>query len=768
MSDARIALALITGDSWKKDEIKQLGASVAPFIDGLFVSYNGSSRRLPRWAKYFPGVPIEWGRFEWCDDFAAARNHSFSLIPKNEFDWVMWLDTDDVLVGGENIQSVIDSLDPYTDGVMLKYDYAVEPTTGVVVVEQWRERLLKLSSDWKWRYSIHEVAYAGLFTQMAHRDGVSVRHLRKSGEDRGARVRNRKILAREIKSPDCDSRYLFYYAAEAMSAMTETSDRAEFIARGEAAILAFRNYMQRGEVNDDLYTANLRVAEIQYQLGRFNDAIDTNLQGIKLIPQWPDAYVGIAKAAMELSDWERMWSFADIALKMPANESTGARESLNAGFMPLLLRGIASHEMQNYESALADLSAARDIWEPPDGTLGKRIAEIEDTIAEGKPTAKELRKQLRGTRQDKSICFFTALIPDTWHPSTLAERGAGGAETMIMELAPRFAAEGWRTVVFGTPPKGSEGVYEGVEYWNMQDFRHDEPFTVFVSSRSARVLDQPIAAPTKLLWLHDVNGGPGNPAKLDAHFVALSSWHAQHLMTLYGIEQDRMSVIPNGVDIGRWPDPRIDGRRSPKFIYASSYDRGLETVVSLWPEIARFAPDAELDIYYGWHFIDKAIEANPDGTAGLQRLRNEIPQLIEYYNKAGIGRVTEHGRVGPAALAEAHSAASFWLYPTSFMETNCITAVEMQAAGVLPLTSDLAALQETVAVPWLRLDGWPLNVDYQRRYLTQLEGLLLDDKQTEKLRELSRRQGRAHAERYHWDAIFPRWLQLLERLGVKA
>jgi hypothetical protein len=40
-------------------------------------------------------------------------------------------------------------------------------------------------------------------------------------------------------------------------------------------------------------------------------------------------------------------------------------------------------------------------------------------------------------------------------------------------------------------------------------------------------------------------------------------------------------------------------------------------------------------------------------------------------------------------------SSSIWFYPTDFEEIDCITAREMQAAGVLPITTGFAALAET-------------------------------------------------------------------------
>ena len=41
-------------------------------------------------------------------------------------------------------------------------------------------------------------------------------------------------------------------------------------------------------------------------------------------------------------------------------------------------------------------------------------------------------------------------------------------------------------------------------------------------------------------------------------------------------------------------------------------------------------------------------------------------------------------------------SAEYWLYLTDYEETYCITALEMQMAGVFPITTNVAALNETV------------------------------------------------------------------------
>ena len=65
--------------------------NVAELVDEIVVVDTGSSDGTVGIAKRY-GAKI--GFFEWCDDFAAARNESIKLATG---DWILWLDADDIL-----------------------------------------------------------------------------------------------------------------------------------------------------------------------------------------------------------------------------------------------------------------------------------------------------------------------------------------------------------------------------------------------------------------------------------------------------------------------------------------------------------------------------------------------------------------------------------------------------------------------------------------------------------------------------------------------
>ena len=85
----RLTLCMIA-----KNEADRLGRcleSVQGLVDEIVVVDTGSTDDTVAIAEKY-GAKL--GYFEWCDDFAAARNESLKLATG---DWIMWLDPDDIL-----------------------------------------------------------------------------------------------------------------------------------------------------------------------------------------------------------------------------------------------------------------------------------------------------------------------------------------------------------------------------------------------------------------------------------------------------------------------------------------------------------------------------------------------------------------------------------------------------------------------------------------------------------------------------------------------
>lgn len=179
-----------------------------------------------------------------------------------------------------------------------------------------------------------------------------------------------------------------------------------------------------------------------------------------------------------------------------------------------------------------------------------------------------------------------------------------------------------------------------------------------------------------------------------------------------------------------------------KLFYGSSYDRGLDMLLKLWPKIKETYPDAELHVCYGWDLFDKGYANNPERMAWKDR----INKLMEAPG------ITHHGRLSKNELAKVRQSCGVWAYPTYFGETCCITALDCQRDGVVPCVIAYAALKETVQ-SGVKVEGDIYDPETQDEYLKQLLALMGDKTQW----MIEQVKAQAFAEQYSWDQIAKRW-----------
>ena len=769
MAEPRIALAMISGDGTKPEQWRRIFASTKGVVDGVYISYNGSDLD-----SFFDQV-IEAQKATdslvstsvtpraWDDDFAAARNHSFSQIKSSDYDWVLWLDTDDELVNGEKIKRNLPKIDPNVASIFMVYRYVVNED-GSTVVTQWRERLLRVTANPRWRRRIHEACSVDEGWQMLRTPDVWVDHHREDHNEQRTRERNRRILQEACRQEPDEPSYLWYMAHEMYAEFQALARAGAGELAGRALELALRTYMEyvkrfANQVkSDDPYIALVRIAEGLRMQGRWNDAVEYDLQAIKMRPLRAEAYLGIAHTHFNSRAWEESIKWADLAIERfeKMDEQIDAVEVEALAYSPHIFKAQAYEEMGRYADAVAEYELCARLA-PHINNLAPKIAELHALIS--KDAAANVYRAMTKGKPGKSIAFVTRPLFEPWHPEIEKVKGSGGAEKCVQEVAKRFAADGWRTVVFGTP--GPErGLYEadGVEYLSsLRDYDPAEHFRVTVASRTPEVFGAQRASDLRVLWMHDVNVGEGaGPVIPQADVVVgLTDWHVTHLTHLYGLDRSKMAVVPNGFEADVFKDwgTRVPGR----FVYASSPDRGLLNLLEMWPFIRRLVPDATLDVFYGWTGVDALLSMAPDHPIRIikERVQGTFEQVQD-------GSITWHDRVPRADLARFYATADAWLYPTDFMETYCITALEMQAAGVTPLVSDLAALTEVVP-PQFRVKGYPGNDDYRRRYLDRLAAITQAD---DGHREAWRQANFSSTSVRTWDHSYEAWRNLLIARGI--
>jgi glycosyltransferase involved in cell wall biosynthesis len=196
-------------------------------------------------------------------------------------------------------------------------------------------------------------------------------------------------------------------------------------------------------------------------------------------------------------------------------------------------------------------------------------------------------------------------------------------------------------------------------------------------------------------------------------------------------------------------------RQPFRFFYSSSPDRGLDTLLELFPRIRERLPQAELHIFYGFENWDRALglRVDPASEAWRDRIRAAMQQPGVFF----------HGRIGQEELAREMMRSDIWFYPTRFEETYCITALEAQMAGAVCVASDLGALRTTVADRGVLLPGDAYTEEYRRGAVDTVITLLLDRERRDALAG----RGREWAAQQTWDAVAADWQEKFDEEKTK-
>lgn len=144
-----ISLCMIVKD--EGGTLERCLSSANSFVDEIIIVDTGSKDNTKDIARKFDAKIFD---FKWVDDFALARNFSFS---KATSEYIMWLDGDDFIdkENQENIKSLLLNFDKSYDYVSGAYVLGRNPT-GEINYSLRRNRIVRRSMNFKWIGHVHE------------------------------------------------------------------------------------------------------------------------------------------------------------------------------------------------------------------------------------------------------------------------------------------------------------------------------------------------------------------------------------------------------------------------------------------------------------------------------------------------------------------------------------------------------------------------------------------------------------------------------------
>ena len=341
------------------------------------------------------------------------------------------------------------------------------------------------------------------------------------------------------------------------------------------------------------------------------------------------------------------------------------------------------------------------------------------------------------------ILFYIGYAKTPWNKQVWEKQGIGGSEYCVIKLSEQLAKHGHEVYVVGDV----EGAWiNRVTYINVNNLlnkgnergSNSIAFTEFDwvigvnYINFTKVLDKnSINFSKALFWAHNEYWHTWHEGKeledkgksilederLKA-IICVSKWQVEHINlkraeTLGYIPSNSntyIQVISNAIDPNDWENINVP-KVPNSFIYSSATDRGLEDLIKMWPAIKPAIPDATLNVC--------------------------TPPYSEAwgYNPAHPKGVTWLGALPPRKLYEQISKSEYWVYPSKYPETYCISAVEMMLGGVKICSTNTGNLDAL-------LNGRGAIFD---------SGQMIGDIQTDMVNAVMRDNGACHDDKdYHY------------------
>ena len=344
--------------------------------------------------------------------------------------------------------------------------------------------------------------------------------------------------------------------------------------------------------------------------------------------------------------------------------------------------------------------------------------------------------------------FISSPSFEPWDWTNPDVQGIGGSETSHIEMSNRLADRGHS--VYSYAPTSFEGARpnpHGV-IWDQCKYADASHDGVWIVYRDPQVIDGiPEGQP---IWLicQDVDYPTLDEARAKrlTRLVGLCETHGRYLRSRYPFAADKLCISSNGIkseEIARaLADPPVRNRK--RLMYASSPDRGLLYLAMIFQRARELMPDLELHVYYGFDNIEKIIDKFP----GVRKKTNEIRKMLD---QPGL---EFHGRMGQPELIREWLKAGIWCHPSSFAETSCITCMDAQALGAIPITTPTWAIGDNVR-HGVFIEGDPYNCKLTRaRYVLELMKLVNDPIRQEGIRESMMPWAQA---KFGWENFVDQW-----------
>jgi len=613
MTNPKVALAMICGCSDGEDKILDRAlTSIAKHVDGVFITLTRPKNEAKLCADIAKkhGAHVFYGEYrqevtqkqvDWLTEFLGyephskvgdtffrfdnARNASFANVPQ-EYDWIMWLDTDDVVLGADNIKDIacLGSKDG-VEAFYFNYLYQVE-TDEVgrikhILIKHLRERLVRNTGVYKWVAPIHETLIEQKATTKVDSYLTEVVHLATDKDRVTSMMRNLTNLEFSIYDTEGKDPRPIYYLAKIYVDFNTT----EANEKGRQLIMKYLTGENQSGWPDERAQAWEYMAELYRRDGQYNNAVKACMNGLIEVPDISTLYMMLALIETNRNDWEKSLFWLKMSTGVPEKKTTLVSNPKDVETKTLEILFNASLNTNKLDNAWVAINKLKELHDNnpsieesynfvarlrKERDLTKNMMEIADflkqsgeypkikallasapQLVQNNPFYHTLYQQNNPPRawENDEIAIYCGMGFTPWGPSYMRNpQGTfmGGSEEAVVKVCEALATRGWKVTVYNDCG-ADEGEHNGVTYKPYYAFNRMDNFNILIAWRDIRFFDTKFSAKKTYLWNHDIqNPLDYTPERVDniTKAMFLSQWHRENVP---GLSDEKVFLTTNGI-----------------------------------------------------------------------------------------------------------------------------------------------------------------------------------------------------------------------------
>lgn len=709
----KLCLVMIVKDAG--EEILPVLRSIKPYLSCYCISDTGSLDDTPQRIRTelsdLPGTVYEDGWFDFGTNRNIVISHAEADYP---CDFYLMLDDSYVLTEGNPLEQ-ISQLDPRVSA-----NYLVR----IIDKEKSYFSGRLFTKGQRYIYRIHEAfeqPAAGAL-HLVFQDNVSANHLHRS---KRRFHRDLHYLALDEADRPTDPRPV-YYTARTYYAMENNGKAAEYFKRRTELPVNAENLYE-------LYNSYFYLSIIAYKkfvLTRdytdCNACIERFQLCSRLFPHRAEPLYHLATIMTYFyfeTRQDEILSLLEKAITIPIPDDNDVFYEVYTDKIPYRL-AFHYYRTQQYEKSLKVISTHRK--ESNTDLRYDNLLIAMDALP---------KKSVEHHPEETIVIYATDVVNIPWNGAHFNEL-CSGSEYMAVRLAEFFVNRGKRVYIFCVCD-GLEGEVNGVYYLPVQQyyrFLRNTWVDLLIVSRDSGKLSYLPNIRNVFLWIHDTEpiGDEFQTSPTFRAAVVLTESHKKHIMRTFQLNDKLLQIIPNAIQ----PLSPQREKKSLQFIYASSPDRGLDFLLPVFRVICKKYPAARLLI-----FANKSLVS----AQALQQI-DEDPDHI-----------TLSPRVSREVLHGHYAESDYWLYPTDFVETYCITAAEAQYYRCVCIYSAVGALIDTVGARGVMLKKRVSDPEYDQEIVQKIDFL----EQNPNMKEVYRHRGHDWAKEQMIENIGMQWQKFI-------